>query len=185
MNRETYLTRLAKGLEPLFKQHGATLPPYRVTCGWPSSGGLAAKTRRIGECWSSSASADGTHEIIISMALDDPMTVAATLAHEMVHAAVGIEAGHGAPFRRLALAIGLEGKMTATRAGEAFKQYVAPILEKLGDYPHARIDYEKRKKQSTRLVKAACPSCGYTVRLSRKWFDVGAPICPVDQIEMT
>ena len=35
------------------------------------------------------------------------------------------------------------------------------------------------KKQSSRLLKAECESCGYTVRVTRKWVDqVGAPHCP-------
>lgn len=33
-------------------------------------------------------------------------------------------------------------------------------------------------KQTTRLLKAACGECGYTVRVTQKWLDVGAPHCP-------
>lgn len=36
-----------------------------------------------------------------------------------------------------------------------------------------------KKKQSTRLVKAACGECGYTVRVTRRWLEVGAPHCPL------
>jgi hypothetical protein len=43
-----------------------------------------------------------------------------------------------------------------------------------------------RKKRTTRLLKCECEACGYTARVTRKWVDeAGAPICPVDQIEMT
>jgi hypothetical protein len=77
----------------------------------------------VGECWSESHSADGHIEIMISPVLDDPMRVAGTLAHELVHA-TGRHA-HGSHFAKLAGAIGLEGKMTATTEGEAFKQAAA------------------------------------------------------------
>ena len=183
MNREDWLGNLAFALEGLFEERGAKLPAYRVTCGFPSSGGLS-KLRTLGQCWSDQASADDTHELIVSMTIDDPMRVADILAHEMIHAAVGVEHGHKGPFRKLALAIGLAGPMTATVAGEAFKQRVSPWLDELGDYPHAKIDASTRKKQGTRLIKTECPHCGYTARVTRKWLAVGAPICPVDQVEL-
>ena len=73
---------------------------------------------------------------MISLVLSDPMRVAGVLAHELVHATVGTQHGHKGPFTKLAKAIGLEGKMTATTEGDAFKQAVAPILEAVGPYPH-------------------------------------------------
>jgi hypothetical protein len=33
-------------------------------------------------------------------------------------------------------------------------------------------------KQTTRLLKAACSECGYTVRVTQKWLEVGPPHCP-------
>ena len=74
--------------------------------------------------------------------------------------------------------------MTATNESEAFKQRLAPILAELGDYPHAKLDASNRKKQTTRLIKTECPRCGYTARVARKWLDVGAPICPTDNVQM-
>jgi len=183
--REEWLVALAHELETVFGEHGATLPKYRVTCGFPSKGGLAAKNRTIGQCWDSSASADNTAEIIIGITQDDTMKVAGVLAHEMVHSAVGVAAGHGPKFRRLAVAIGLEGKMTATTEGAAFKHRVQPILDKLGDYPHSALDASHRKKQGTRMIKCVCPQSGYTVRTTRKWLqEFGAPISPVTHLVM-
>ena len=178
MNREEWLTKLAISLEGLFKQHGATMPLYRVTCGFPSRGALSTKNRKIGQCWSAEASKDGTHELMVSMTIDDPLKVAGVLAHEMVHAAVGIEHGHKKPFKQLATAIGLEGKMTATTEGEAFKRAVSPMIDAIGDYPHAALDSSTKPKQSTRLVKAECPTCGYTIRVTRKWIEAAPPCCP-------
>jgi len=31
----------------------------------------------------------------------------------------------------------------------------------------------------SRLLKAHCEKCGYTIRLSRKWIEVRRPLCPV------
>ncbi|MDB5406706.1 MAG: hypothetical protein JWL84_1618 [Rhodospirillales bacterium] len=38
-------------------------------------------------------------------------------------------------FRTVAMGIGLQGKMTATTAGETFKQAIAPILAAIGALP--------------------------------------------------
>jgi hypothetical protein len=34
-------------------------------------------------------------------------------------------------------------------------------------------------KQTARLIKAACNDCGYTVRVTSKWLEIGPPHCPV------
>ncbi len=179
-HREAWLHAVTEQLWEIFAAHGATIPEkIRVTCGFPSVGAFAAKHQRIGECWSDTASKDGHIEIMISPVLDDPMRVAGVLAHELIHATVGTQFGHKGPFAKLARAIGLEGKMTATTEGDAFKQAVAPILEAVGPYPHAELSKTARPKQGTRLLKLQCPTCPYTVRITRKWLDeVGAPACP-------
>lgn len=33
-------------------------------------------------------------------------------------------------------------------------------------------------KQTTRMRKAECATCGYTIRVSRAWIAVGMPSCP-------
>ena len=177
--REDWLNALAEAMAPWFAELGCPLPRFRVAIGFPSTG---RRGRRIGECWDGRASADSTFEIFIRPDLDDPMEIAATEAHELTHAAVGLDKKHGPAFRRVALAIGLTGKMNATVAGDAFKQRVAPILERLGPIPHARLSLglsSGPKKQTTRLLKCECPTCGYTVRTARKWLEeMGAPHCP-------
>lgn len=180
MNREQWLELATTELCALFKQHGYTLPErVRSSCGFPSKSALSAKNRRIGECWSAKASADSYAEIFISPTLSDSSRVLDILAHELIHA-LHPGAGHGKAFKRTATAIGLEGKMTATVAGEAFKQWAKPVIERLGAYPHAElIPANARKKQSTRMLKCYCSECGYTVRVAGKWLeDMGAPHCP-------
>jgi hypothetical protein len=124
---------------------------------------------------------------MISPVLDDPLRVAGVLAHELIHAAVGLKCGHRGAFRRVALAIGLEGSMPATVEGEKFKRAVAPILEAVGPYPHAELlvgPSSGPKPQTARLIKCECHfhtldgRCGYSVWTTRKWLKVGPPICP-------
>lgn len=183
--REQWLLAAVNLLRPLFEHRSYPVPAtVRVTCGWPSRSALSPKSKRIGECWSPDASADGTTEIFISPYLveaDSKGGVLATLVHEIVHAVVGLEAKHGKPFKKCATKIGLVGKMTATEAGDELLEVLKEIATQLGKYPHAKLDQLKspRKAQTTRMVKCECKTCGYVVRTTRKWLEeVGAPHCP-------
>lgn len=104
------------------------------------------------------------------------------LAHELIHA---LTPGHGhkGRFKQIAIRIGLEGKMTATIAGPKLKPRLDAIVKKIGKYPHAELTPGQRaagspKKQPIRLIKVKC-QCGYTVRITRKWLEVGPPHCPL------
>ena len=132
--RENWLNSATDALRAHFQSAGYTVPiNVKATCGFPSRSATSRKAQRIGECWDSGASAGSVFEIFISPVLADSETVAATLAHELVHATVGLAAKHNAPFKQCALAIGLEGKMTATVAGPAFKAAWANIAPALGE----------------------------------------------------
>ena len=179
-SREEWLGRMVDALRPTFAAHGYPLPErIRVSCGWPSRSALTGKAQRIGEAWSHRCSADGAHETFLSPVLADPIDVGAVLVHELVHHAVGVEAGHKGPFRTLALAVGLTGPMRATTAGEGLRQRLHALAEQLGPYPHAVLSGAGgRKKQSTRMLKLTCPDCGCIARMTRQWLDdVGAPTC--------
>ena len=103
----------------------------------------------------------------------------------MAHAALPEGVGHKRPFQRLVTALGLEGKATATVAGDGWRAWALPIIEALGPYPHSALSPGGGKKtQTTRMLKAECP-CGYTVRLTRKWALAGLPICGVCDVRMT
>lgn len=148
-----------------------------VSTGFPSRGGL---TKVIGECWASRAAADEvTHHIFINPRLTDVVEVVATLAHEMVHAADDGENKHKGPFVKAVRDMGLEGKATATVAGEAFAEYARGIDARIGSYPHVGlVPLSAQKKQGTRMLKLEAECCGYVVRTTRKWLDVGNPSCP-------
>jgi hypothetical protein len=180
MNREEWLTECIQQLRPDFEQVGCTLPKkIRASCSWPSKSGLANKKRRIGEAWSAKNSADQSCEVFISPVLKGPLEVAATLVHELVHCGVGVEEGHKGRFPKIAKALGLEGKMTATTAGETLKVRLREVTEAIGPYPHAELTHSNApKKQGCRLLKVACKECECVVRMTRKWLDeVGPPMC--------
>jgi hypothetical protein len=153
---------------------------WAVSCGWPSTRSQSTKHRRIGECWRPQACDDNkTHHIFISPVVSDPVDVLATLLHELIHAVVGADCGHKGAFKRLAVAVGLEGKMTATVAGEELQKALTKLARTLGKYPHSKLTGANgRKKQTTRLIKVQCDDCGYTARVTRSWLEVGLLSCP-------
>jgi hypothetical protein len=178
--REAWLLSCISKLRNDFIEVGSIIPDkVRASCGWPSKSGLAQKKRRIGEAWSASCSGDETFEVFISPVLKDGRPVLATLVHELVHCAVGVEKGHKGPFKKIALAIGLEGKMTDTTAGEKLIARIDAILAEVGSYPHAELKSSNApKKQGTRMLLVKCPECEYQVRTTKKWLEVGVPTCP-------
>lgn len=89
-------------------------------------------------------------------------------------------AGHKGAFVKLTRACGLEGKPTSDHAGDALAAKLVALAEELGPYPQPILDLgSKEKKQTTRLLKATCPSeeCGYTIRVSSMWVAYGLPTC--------
>lgn len=210
--REQWLNELTSALRPAFKQAGAPIPlKVRMSCS------LTSHARAIGQCWNTSVSADQTFEIMVSPILDEIVAdgeqgVAMVLAHELVHASVGLQCGHTGEFKRVSEVLGMTGKVTEQVAGPEFVKLVKPFLKKLGKYPHAKLDVggirelppimvpnpkdpdgakipmprtSGPKKQGTRLLKASCDTCGYTVRVTRTWLvKAGAPICPCNKKSM-
>ena len=196
-DRESTTSDARSLAEPCRPVHGAhvrevrgPLPAQlRIAIGFTSSG---RRSRNIGECWDNQCSEDRHFEIFIRPDLSEskdlmPMQVAAILAHELVHAAVGVAAGHRKEFRRVARGIGLAGPMTATSAGPEFDKAMRPILEEAGPLPHGRLQpatgasshSSRRRKQHSRQIKCVCDNCGYTVYTTPKWLDAaGSPLCP-------
>ncbi|WP_321471186.1 hypothetical protein [uncultured Paludibaculum sp.] len=183
MTREEWLNAFAHNLRDLFQEAGLALPDkLRISVGWPSVRPLGRKKRAIGECWDPKCSTDQTTEIFISPFLQDAGQVGHVLVHELVHAAVGNEAGHKGEFIVGAKKLGLMKPWTATTASPELEERLVPRFP-TATFPHATLDatmVEKmRKKQSTRMVKVECDECGYTARTTKKWLeDKGAPICP-------
>ena len=180
--RQTWIDDAIAEARPIFKAAGHPLPrKLRASCSWPVSGALRKKngSRTIGQCFYPEASAAGYTEIALSWAVDKPVEVLAIIWHELVHAALDADAGHGPRFKALATALGLTGKMTATEAGPELTKTLKAIAKRLGKYKHDAVDVAKiHKPQTTRMVKAECGTCGYTVRTSMKWIEIAIPTCP-------
>lgn len=177
--REAWLTAAVRDLAPLFDAVGESLPPVRVSVGWP--GGRGRKNAVIGQCWSPDAATDGVAQVFISPTLNDPAVILSTLVHELVHAVDRNTSGHRGRFAKIARAVGLTGKMTATTAGEALAARLTAVAAGLGTFPHAALRSGAdgaHKPQGTRMLKVECPNCGYIVRTTAKWLDQGVPTCP-------
>jgi hypothetical protein len=180
--REEWLVAAVQEFRPLFAAKASPIAAkVRVTCGFPSN---ARRSRAVGECWADTASADRSMEILISPTIADPMRVADILVHELCHTVAG-GMNHGKAFQKAADAMYLiptAGKTgyKATTGGDEFKREFGSIIEGLGEYPHAQLSLSTRKTQGTRMLKALCPTCGYTVRMTAKWAVVGMPTCPAD-----
>jgi len=180
--REQWLTELTDELRPMFQAAGFPLPEkIRASCGFPSKGALAKKAKRVGEAWSSEQSEDQHFETFVSPMISDPVEVAEIQVHELCHCAAGLACKHRKPFTTVARAVGLEGKMTATAAGKDLKVKLGEFVEEIGPYPHAKLVHSSSpKKQGTRMILVKCPEleCGYQVRTTKKWLEVGVPTCP-------
>jgi len=175
-NREEWLTKAIEELAESFDKNASLVIPYkgiRVACGFPK------KKTAVGECWNPTCSGDGTIEIFIAPALSEPVDVLAVLVHELIHACVGLETNHSGAFKTAALAMGLEGKMTSTSAGETLKFFLTDVAEGLGDYPHKSLipNMKVKSKDTIRMLKLTCPTCGYVVRTAKKWIEIGLPTC--------
>jgi len=173
VNREEWLHQGYKLLAvEVFKRVNVEVPAdVKISCSFPSVKGLSAKSARIGECWAREASTAKVNEIFISPKVDNPVEVLDILAHELIHATDNCKSGHRGFFAKTAKLIGLEGKMTSTHAGEVLKEKLQSIVKKIGEYPHAKIDYTHMKKQTTRMLKVACTRCGFSYRTSKKNID--------------
>lgn len=191
LTREAWLLKLALLMKPQIEGLASlTLPPFRVTCGFPSQGGMmGGKTRVRGQCWSAEASEDGHAEIFISPVEDAIDTVAPILAHELIHAALP-KAGHNRTFQAVAGKIGHEAPFTTAVPTPAFWDWANPLLATLPGYPHRKLNARKavaaKKPQTNRQMKVVCGSCGTIARMSRKAIEhPGPPHCACGAGPMT
>lgn len=177
--REEWLNAAVEEFRAVFDAKATPIAAnIRVTCGFPLT---AKRSGSIGECWADTASADKVMEIMVSPTLADAYRVMDVLVHELCHTTAGAM-NHGVNFKKAADAMHLlpsAGKAgyKATTGGDVFKAAFSDIIDSLGAYPHGALTVSNRKVQTTRMLKAVCPCCGYSIRLSAKWAAQGLPSC--------
>lgn len=176
ITREGWLINASNALRPLFQAAGAPLPVDlpQLSIGFPSRGALSGKV--VGQCFN----AKKASHVFITPLHTTAFDVFDTLTHELVHV-VTPGAKHGGKFVKVCKAIGLtKNKPTSAEAGPELVEKLKTIMKELGALPHIALDpsLEKQKVQGTRMLKAQCSACAFTVRLTQKWLDVANPICP-------
>lgn len=180
-NREAWLTAAVEAFRPWFKSYGVPLPKHtHVSVSFPSTRALSVRKRRIGECWSATASEDGKCHVMISPLLKEGVQVLDVLLHELIHVVLPGH-GHDATFAIMAKDFGLEGVPTATVAGPHLLIELRRLNKRLGKYPHGaiKVAWLIKNKQTTRMLKVVCEDCGYIARVSSFWIEsAGPPKCP-------
>jgi len=139
--------------------------------------------KRVGECWTAKASKDKSRQIFITPRFDDALDVLDVVVHELLHACLPDGTGHKGAFKQGMKKLGLEGKVAATYAGPGLLKRLNAIAKLLGIYPHSALKLSEApvKKQGTRMIKLECPGCGYIVRTTAKWVEIGLPVCVCGQ----
>lgn len=170
-NRESWLDQAIEAMRPVFASRGYPLPAkIRASVGFTSKG---MRGKRIGECWSSGASADGHAEIFLDPSKNaDAVALVDVLTHELCHTVdhANGRKGHTKTFKAIGAALDLEGKATCMAGGTAWRVWALPLIETLGPCPYGKLAEQMKavKKQTTRMLKLECPDedCGAVWRMS-------------------
>lgn len=96
--RHAWLEKAVEWVRPKFEAVGSPIPKnVRVSIGFTGS---RMGQKAIGACWYPEAVSDGHAEIFIGPhTKGGPSEIVGVIIHELVHAAVGKEAGHKGPFK--------------------------------------------------------------------------------------
>lgn len=158
--REEWLHAAATVIRGWFPEDFPVPEKIRLSVGFAKG----AKTNSIGWCYRKAAAEDEIHQIFVSPSLTDPVEILAVLVHEMVHSATDGH-GHDKVFGQVARALGLEGKLTATTAGEDLTKDLQELSNDLGVFPHGKLNHVKtfKGKHATYNTKLRCRSCPFKI----------------------
>jgi hypothetical protein len=187
--REDWLTDAVAQLRPIFDVIGKPIPNrIRVTAGHPIN---FKRNRRLGDCHAAGDSADRSIEICVSPTIAKPVAVFTVLLSQLCRATAGA-LSYGTAYESIATEVGLVptnvdtlDKWKTCTGNAMFTDLYGELIAGLGDYPHAALGVADSRTQSTRMLKAFCPECSYTVRLTSKWAAMGLPTCPLDSTVFT
>lgn len=128
-NRESWCTEIVRVMLPMLAEHGITLPEGRkVRCA--VTAGISRNA--LGLCHPTARSADGvTNFIDVSTAQAEPVDLAHTILHELLHACDDCQSGHKGRWRRWADLIGIARRGHETR-GPIATQIIDTALDTVG-----------------------------------------------------
>lgn len=161
--REQWLNAFKDAAYPQFVAAGFPLPEnIRISVSEPTASKRGVG--KIGVCYPPALSSDASWEIFLNPVIEGEARIADVLTHELCHTVTSD--GHGKQFAKIATALGLVGKMTATTAGPNWFHWAEPILNALGPMPYASMSTANRKVKKTYLLKLSCPDCGWLARVT-------------------
>lgn len=174
------------------KHFDLNIPLDKITVTIQSKG----RKQALGWFWNSrwSKGENITHEINLSAEHLAEHNMGETLIHELAHAenhhngvADTDRTGrrHNKKFKAMAERLGLA--VTQSKSLGFAHTALTPVSEKfLSDIKFNRDLFSlfrstpeaEKSKDGTRMLKCECPACGYVVRTTQKWLNIGVPTCP-------
>ena len=181
---EQWYRQAVEYFRPKFEAAGAKIPPFDISSGFTAAG--VRPTRVLGQNFyeQPDRGMQRSH-IFLNPRATEPISLIGTVIHEVIHACCGPECGHKAPFKRIALAVGLTGPMRSTTwAPGASEEFAFQVAKMLGAFPNEKF-MGLYKKQKTRLLKVHCKRDGYKMRVTSNWLKLAVPACPICKRQMT
>jgi len=176
---QEWINRIVLWTITTLEQAGVSNPDLHLVVSPGFTSGGSRKTKVLGQCYSPECAADGkTNHVFLNPRMNDNIVIIGAIIHEVIHAVIGIDKKHGAAFKSAMAICNLTGKATSTKLNEAGLEWAKKIITRYGDYPRPSFTGAAIKKQTTNLIKAQCPSCGYIIRLTNKWIEFAHPQCP-------
>ncbi len=173
LNREGWLHRMAELQRTWFREHKLPIVG-RITITMATVG-----TRKRGNCRPIRMKDEKLNHIFISAYENDfnsDAEVAGTIAHELLHATVGVEAQHGKLFKDGMKAIGLVGLATQAQPGPEFNAYLEELCKSIGPIPKYGVMRPRRRKRViTGPTKFQCSECKLTVPLTVYAYELAGP----------
>ncbi len=137
----------------------------QVSVGFPK---VRGRIKAIGQCFDSKAAGDKKSHIFVCPTQVDPVRILDVVLHEIGHALLGSNEGHGKQFGVYCKSVGLVRPWTQTTASEELKSKLEKIATELGDYPHgALVPIAKDTKKGSTLKLWMC-ECETKLRVGRQ-----------------
>lgn len=177
---EAWFDEAVRRLRPAFAEAGHPTPPVRVSAGFADAGFKPGRRNNVVSiCYPRWMSADGVNQVFVAPACTDPQELLRLLTHELVHAVDDCRHGHGAPFRRIAEAVGLDarGPQGAARS-RALRERWEEIEVALGRFPRAPLRLDGRPVPVAAPAGPGRRAIRSTDRLDAYRFDTDVPVRP-------